>query len=57
VILSHRADFNSKPQITLDDQHGESKWFDLSMAVKDEKLYPYMSNDTGWFLNRIGQYK
>jgi hypothetical protein len=57
VILSHRADFNSKPQITLDDQHGESKWFDLSMAAKDEKLYPYMSNDTGWFLNRIGQYK
>ena len=57
VNLPHYAEFKSEPRIALDDQHGESKWFDLSMVAKDEKFYPYMSNHTGWLLNRIGQYK
>ena len=29
------AEFKSKPQIALDDQHGEFKWFDLSVVSND----------------------
>ena len=57
VNLPHYANFPSKPDITLDDQHGEFGWFDLSMVVKDEKFHPYMCNYAGWILNRMGQYK
>ena len=57
VNLPHYAGFESKPAITLDDQHGEFGWFDLSMVVKDEKFHPYMRNYAGWLLNRMGQYK
>jgi len=52
VNLPHYAEFKSKPQIALDDQHGEFKWFDLSVASNDEKLHPYMCNYTSWLLNR-----
>ena len=55
--LPHCADFKSKPQITLDDQHNESKWLDLSMVAKDEKLHLYIRNSASWLLNGIGQYK
>ena len=30
--------FKSKPQITLDDQHGEFKWFDLAVVSNYEKI-------------------
>jgi hypothetical protein len=40
--LPHYAEFKSKPQITLDDQHGEFKWFDLSVVSNDEKSRSYM---------------
>ena len=54
VNLSHYAEFKSKPQITLDDQHGEFKWFDLSVVSNDEKFHPYMRNYASWLLNKIG---
>ena len=44
VNLTHDAELKSKPQIAPDDQHGEFKWFDLSVASNDEKLYPHLSN-------------
>ena len=54
VNLPHYVEFKSKPQITLDDQHGEFKWFDLSVASNDEKFHPYMRNYASWLLNKIG---
>ncbi len=54
VNLPHYAEFKSKPQIALDDQHGEFKWFDLSMVSNDEKSHPYMRNYSSWLLNKIG---
>ena len=54
VNLPHYAEFKSKPQIALDDQHGEFKWFDLSVVSNDEKSHPYMRNYAGWLLNKIG---
>ena len=40
VNLPHYADFQSKPQITLDDQHGEFKWFDLAVVSNNQKSNP-----------------
>ena len=54
VNLPHYSEFKSKPEITLDDQHGEFQWFDLSVASNDEKFHPYMRNYAGWLLNKIG---
>jgi colanic acid biosynthesis protein WcaH len=53
VNLPHYAEFQSKPQITLDDQHGEFKWFDLSVVFKDEKSHLYMRNYASWLLNNM----
>ena len=57
VNLPHYAEFKSKPQITLDDQHGTFNWFDLAVVSNDEKFNLYMRNYADWLLNRMGQYK
>jgi colanic acid biosynthesis protein WcaH len=57
VNLPHYAGFQLKPAITLDDQHGEFGWFDLSIVAKDEKFHLYMRNYAGWLVNRMRQYK
>jgi len=49
----HFAEFKSRPQITLDDQHGEFEWFDLSVVAKDEKFHPYMRNYASWLLYKM----
>jgi hypothetical protein len=54
VNLPHYAELKSKPQIVLDDQHVEFKWFDLSVESNDEKFHPYMRNYASWLLNKIG---
>ena len=46
VNLHHYAEFKSKPQLALDDQHGEFKWFDLSVVSNDEKSHPYICNSS-----------
>ena len=53
VNLPHYAEFKSKPQIALDDQHGEFKWFDLAVVSNDEKSHRYMRNYSSWLLNRM----
>jgi colanic acid biosynthesis protein WcaH len=53
VNLPHYAVFKSKPQITLDDQHGEFEWFDLSEVSKDEKFHLYIRNYASWLLNNM----
>ena len=54
VNLPHYAEFQSKPKLTLDDQHGEFKWFDLAVVSNDQKFHPYMRNYASWLLNKIG---
>ena len=54
VNLPHYIEFESKPEITLDDQHGEFEWFNLSVVADDEKFHPYMRNYASWLLNKIG---
>jgi colanic acid biosynthesis protein WcaH len=44
VNLPHYAEFKSRPQITLDDQHGQFEWVDLSVVAKDEKFHLYIRN-------------
>ena len=53
VNLPHYAEFKSRPQIILDNQHGEFKWFDLSVVSNDEKFHPYMRNYASWLLNNM----
>ena len=53
VNLPHYAEFKSRPQITLDDQHAEFEWFDLSLVAKDEKFHPYMRNYASWLLDSM----
>jgi len=54
VNLPHYAEFKPRPQITLDDQHGEFKWFDLAVVSNDEKFHPYMRNYASWLLKNMG---
>ena len=53
VNLPHYAEFKYRPQITLDDQHGEFEWFDLSVVAKDEKFHLYTRNYTSCLLNNM----
>lgn len=53
VNFPHYAEFKSRPQITLDDQHVELEWFDLSLVAKDEKFHPYMRNYVSWLLDNM----
>ena len=53
VNLPHYAGFQSKPKITLDDQHGEFEWFNLSMIADDEKFNPYIRNYASWLLRNL----
>ena len=53
VNLPYYEEVKSKPQITLDDQHGESKWLDLSVVDKNEKFHPYIRNYASWLLNNM----
>ena len=53
VNLPHNAEFKSRPQITLDDQHSEFEWFDLAVVAKDEKFHLYIRNYAGWLLNNM----
>ena len=53
VNLPHYVRFKSKPEITLDDQHGEFEWFDLSVVSNDEKFHPYMRNYAGWLSKKM----
>jgi colanic acid biosynthesis protein WcaH len=55
VNLPHYAEFKSRPQITSDDQHGEFKWFDLSVVAKDEKFHLYVRNYASWLLSKVGK--
>ena len=53
VNLPHYAGHTTRPPITLDDQHAEFKWFDLSVVAKDEKFHPYMRNYASWLLKNM----
>ena len=53
VNLPHYAEFKSRPDITLDDQHGDFKWFDLAAVSSHEKFHPYMRNYASWLLNNV----
>ena len=53
VNLPHYAEFKSKPEITLDHQHGEFEWFDLSVVAKDGKFHNYTRNYAGWLLKKM----
>jgi colanic acid biosynthesis protein WcaH len=55
VNLPHCAEFTSKPQITLDHQHGEFEWFDLTVVAKDEKFHLYVRNYASWLLSKVGK--
>lgn len=51
--LPHYIAFESKPQIILDNQHDEFKWFDRAEVANDEKFHPYMRSYAIWLLNNM----
>ena len=53
VNLPHYTLFKFKPEITLDDQHGEFEWFDLAVVGNDQKFHPHMRNYAGWLLKKM----
>jgi colanic acid biosynthesis protein WcaH len=53
VNLPHYAHFKSKPELTLDAQHGDLQWFDLLLVSTDEKFHSYMHNYAKWLLNKM----
>lgn len=52
VNLPHYAEFKSKPQITLDDQHENWGWFDLDTVAIDEGIHQYVRNYAGYLINK-----
>ena len=52
VNLPHYIVFESRPVITMDDQHGEFEWFELSLVSDDENFNVYMRNYASWLLNK-----
>ena len=52
VNLPHYAEFKSEPQIALDDQHGEFKWFDLAVVSNDENFHLYIRNYASWLFKK-----
>jgi colanic acid biosynthesis protein WcaH len=54
INLPHNAWLQSKPEITLDDQHAKFRWFDLAVVSSDEKFHSYMRNYASWLLNNRG---
>tara|TARA_E500000178_G_C16449465_1_gene499502 strand:- start:6 stop:485 length:480 start_codon:yes stop_codon:yes gene_type:complete len=54
VNLPHYEEFQSRPPIILDDQHGTFNWFDLAVVSNDEKCHLYMRNYANWRLNKVG---
>lgn len=52
VNLPHYAKFKLKPNITLDDQHVEFKWFYLPDVSNDKVAHPYVRNYATWLLNK-----
>jgi len=53
VNLPHYAEFQTKPEIILDDQHAEFEWFDLAVVACDEAFHPYMPNYASWLLKKM----
>lgn len=53
VNLPHYIVLESKPFITLDNQHDDVHWFDLEDVIDDKKLHPYMRNYSNWLLNNM----
>ena len=53
VNLPHYAEFQAKPEITLDDQHAEFKWFDLAVVTNDKKFHLYIRNYASCLLNNM----
>ena len=51
VNLPHYLWLQLKPEINLDDQHDEFRWFDLGVVSSDKKFHPYMRNYAIWLLN------
>lgn len=54
VNLPYYVWLKSEPEITLDDQHSEFRWFDLAVISSNEKFHPYMRNYASWLINNMG---
>jgi colanic acid biosynthesis protein WcaH len=48
VNLPHYIAVKSRPLITIDDQHGDFQWFDLSMVSGDQNCHLYVRDYAGW---------
>ena len=53
VNLPHYVWFQSEPEITLDNQHCEFRWFDLAVVSSDKKFDLYMRKYATRLLNNI----
>lgn len=54
VNLPHYTVVKSRPLITIDDQHGEFEWFDLTVVSVDKKFHTYTAAYASWLLNKLG---
>jgi colanic acid biosynthesis protein WcaH len=53
VNLPHYALFDQCPVITLDSQHGEFEWFDLSVVANDSFFHSYMRGYAKWLISKV----
>jgi colanic acid biosynthesis protein WcaH len=51
VNLPHFMNFESKPPILLDGQHGEFDWFDLDEIAGNGKFHSYMQAYANYLIN------
>jgi hypothetical protein len=47
VNLPHYIVVDSKPFMTIDNQHGDFQWFDLSMVSGNQNCHPSVRNYAG----------
>ena len=53
VNLPHYIVLESRPLITVDNQHDDVQWFDLAVVTDGKKFNPYMRNYSSWLLNNM----
>ena len=55
VNLPYYAYFDTKPKISVDDQHAVLKWFDLKEVINSDQFHTYTINYAYW-LSEKGKY-
>ena len=52
VNMPYYSEFSNLPALSIDSQHSELSWFDLSICKNNNWIHPYTQNYIQWILKR-----